>query len=102
MAKRKIVWTNTSARQRREILKYWTVRNQSSNYASKLIEVTKSHLNVIVKNPKAFAETEIKYVRESAMGHFSLFYKITDKFIIVIAFWDNRQNPKELYKSITK
>jgi hypothetical protein len=33
------------------------------------------------------------------MGHFSLYYKITDKFIIVLAFWDNRQNPKELYAS---
>jgi plasmid stabilization system protein ParE len=55
MAKRKIVWTNTAARQRREILKYWADRNQNYIYASKLIEVTKSHLNVIVKNPKAFA-----------------------------------------------
>jgi len=82
MAKRKIAWTNTAARQRREILKYWANRNQNSIYASKLIEVTKSHLNVIVKNPKAFAQTEIKDVRESAMGHFSLYYKITDKFIL--------------------
>jgi len=30
------------------------------------------------------------------MGHFSLFYKITDTEIIITAFWDNRQDPAKL------
>ena len=38
MAKRKIVWTETAAKQRREILKYWTEWNESTIYAKKLIE----------------------------------------------------------------
>jgi plasmid stabilization system protein ParE len=96
MAKRKIVWTQTAAKQRREILKYWTDRNKSTTYAEKLIEITAKHLKVISKNPEAFKETEIDEVRESAMGHFSLYYKITPNLIIVMAFWDNRQEPKLL------
>lgn len=44
MAKRKIVWTETAAKQRREILKYWTERNKSTTYAEKLIEITAKHL----------------------------------------------------------
>ena len=40
MAKRKIVWTVTAAKQRREVLKYWTERNKSTAYAEKLIEIT--------------------------------------------------------------
>ena len=101
MAKRKIVWTETAAKQRREILRYWTERNQSTAYAEKLIEITAKHLKVISKNPEAYKQTEINDVRESAMGHFSLYYKITPDQIIVMAFWDNRQDPKKLLKAIS-
>ena len=101
MAKRKIVWTETAAKQRREILRYWTERNNSKSYAEKLIEITVKHLKVISKNPEAFQESEIDEVRESAMGHFSLYYKITTNQIIVMAFWDNRQDPKKLFKAIS-
>jgi plasmid stabilization system protein ParE len=101
MAKRKIVWTETAAKQRREILNYWTERNKSTLYAEKLIEITAKHLAVIAKNPKAFKETEMDGVRESAMGHFSLYYKITAEQLIVMAFWDNRQDPKKLLKAIS-
>ena len=101
MAKRKIVWTETAAKQRREIMNYWTERNKSTTYAEKLIEITAKHLKVISKNPNAFKETEMNDVRESAMGHFSLFYKITPDQLIVMSFWDNRQDPKKLLKSIS-
>jgi plasmid stabilization system protein ParE len=101
MAKRKIVWTETAAKQRREVLRYWTERNNSTTYAEKLIEITAKHLTVISKNPEAFKETEINDVRESAMGHFSLYYKITPDQIIVMAFWDNRQEPNKLLKAIS-
>ena len=101
MAKRKVIWTETAVKQRREILRYWTERNKSTTYAEKLIEITAKHLKVISKNPEAFKETEIDQVRESAMGHFSLYYKITSEQIIVMAFWDNRQDPKKLLKAIS-
>lgn len=101
MAKRKIAWTETAAKQRREILRYWTDRNKSTTYAEKLIEITAKHLKVISKNPEAFKETEIDDVRESAMGHFSLYYKIAPDQLIVVAFWDNRQDPKKFLKAIS-
>ncbi len=101
MAKRKIVWTETAAKQRREILRYWAERNKTATYAEKLIEITAKHLKVISKNPEAFKETEIDEVRESAMGHFSLYSKITTEQIIVVGFWDIRQDPKKLLKAIS-
>ncbi|MFY7668983.1 MAG: type II toxin-antitoxin system RelE/ParE family toxin [Crocinitomicaceae bacterium] len=101
MAKRTIVWTETAANQRREILRYWTELTKSTIYAEKLIKITARNLKIISKNPEAFKETEIDDVRESAMGHFSLYYKITTKEIIVVAFWDNRQDPKKLLKAIS-
>jgi plasmid stabilization system protein ParE len=101
MAKRKIVWTETAAKQRREILRYWTERNMSTSYAEKLIEIISKHLKVISKNPEAYKESQIDEVRESAIGHFSLYYKISSNHIIVMAFWDNRQDPKKLLKAIS-
>lgn len=101
MVKKKIVWTETAAKQRREILRYWTERNKSTTYAEKLIEINAKHLKVISKKPEAFKESEINEVRESAMGHFSLYYKITSDQIIVMAFWDNRQDPNKLLKAIS-
>ena len=73
MVKRKIIWTETAAK----------------------------HLKVISKNPQAFKKTEVETVRESAMGHFSIYYKITPDQIIVMAFCDNRQDPKKLLKAIS-
>jgi len=38
MAKRTVVWTLTASKQRRDILKYWTIRNGSTLYAEKSIK----------------------------------------------------------------
>lgn len=101
MAKKEIVWTETAAKQRREVLKYWTERNGNTSYAEKLIEITAKHLKVIAKNPEVFKETEMNGIRESAMGYFSLYYRRAGNQIVVMAFWDNRQDPKKLFKIIS-
>lgn len=96
MVKRNVVWTATASKQRREILKYWTLRNGSILYAEKLINLTKDQIKIISDNPKAFKQTTFPDVRVSSLGHFSIFYKTTDENLIVVAFWDNRQDPKKL------
>jgi hypothetical protein len=88
MAERTVVWTETASKQRFEILKYWTKKNNSTKYAEKLIRITKSRI------------TNYPDTRESAMGHFSIYYKITDTHLIITAFWDNRQDPKKMLKLI--
>ena len=75
MAKRTIVWTATAARQRREVLKYWTKRNGSTVYAEKLIKLTGKHIKTILDHPEAFILSEYPNTRESAFGHFSIYYK---------------------------
>ena len=78
MAKKSIVWTETAAKQRREILRYWTLRNGSTRYAEKLIKLISKQINIIEKHPESFKETEFPNTRESALGHFSIYYRITD------------------------
>ena len=102
MAKRVIVWTKTAAKQRREILEYWTQRNKSTSYAEKLIRSTAARIKVILSLPESYKLTDHPETRISAMGHFSILYKLTDEQLIVTAFWDNRQDPKKLLEIIKR
>jgi len=100
VAKKKVVWTETAAKQRREILRYWTSRNGSTTYAEKLIKLTSKRLKIILNQPEGFPATVYPGTRISAMGHFSILYKITEEQLIVTAFWDNRQDPEKLLEII--
>lgn len=102
MAKRTVVWTATAAKQRREILKYWTKRNGSTVYAEKLITLTAKHIKTILSRPETFKLSEYPDTHESAMGHFSIYYKLTSEHLIITAFWDNRQDPQKLLEILTK
>ena len=96
MAQRKIIWTETAARQRRFILEYWLQRNQSPSYPNKLLRLSNEKAIQVATNPLIYKAAEFPDIRVAAMGHFSLFYKVTDDAIIITAFWDNRQDPKKL------
>ena len=102
MAKRTVVWTETAARQRREILKYWTKRNGSTTYAEKLIYLTARQIKVILIHPESFKLTDYPETHESAMGYFSIYYKMTGVHLIITAFWDNRQDPNSLIELLKK
>lgn len=98
MAEKSVIWTETAIQQRREILKYWTVRNKSTTYAEKLIELIKTRIQVISVNPGAGKPTNHSDTREAAMGNFSIYYRIIDSKIFITSFWDNRQDPDKLLK----
>lgn len=102
MAKILVVWTETASKQRREILKYWTLRNGSTGYSEKLLKLIAIRIRVILKHPHSFKTTEFADTYVSAIGHFSIFYKIIEKQLIITAFWDNRQDPKKLLELIKK
>ncbi len=84
------------------ILKYWTVRNGSTRYAEKLIRLIREQSEFIANHPLAGKSTNHADTRETAMGNFSVFYKVTEEQILVTAFWDNRQNPEKLLEILQK
>lgn len=98
MAQKKIIWTETAARQRRSILEYWLERNQSTTFSLRLLRLSNEKANLIADNPMMYKAAEFPNTRVASLGHFSLFYKTLDDAIVITAFWDNRQNPKELLK----
>jgi plasmid stabilization system protein ParE len=96
MAQKKIIWTETAARQRRSILEYWLQRNQSNAYPLKLLRLSNEKASQIATNPMLYKTADFPDTRVAAMGHFSLFYKVTVETIVITAFWDNRQDQKKL------
>ncbi|WP_028296943.1 type II toxin-antitoxin system RelE/ParE family toxin [Olivibacter sitiensis] len=96
MARPTVVWTQTAIKQRRAVFRYWTERNGSPEYAKKLLKQIKSRINLIVNHPEACIPTDFPNTRMTTMGHFGLFYRHVDNQIIIMAFWDNRQDPKKL------
>ncbi|WP_166920029.1 type II toxin-antitoxin system RelE/ParE family toxin [Flavobacterium poyangense] len=94
----KIKWTATAVLQRRKILIYWTKRNKSTSYSRKLIVEISNRTLFLANNPETFIQTTISDIRTSTLGHYNIFYKTTSDELIIMAFWDNRQNPKVLKK----
>ena len=96
MAQRNVVWTKTADLQLVGVLKYWLDKNKSNVYPKKLIKLVTQRTKQIAETPYMFKSTDFKNVRVASLGNFSIYYKVTDKSIIITAFWDNRQDPKKL------
>ncbi|MBS9461903.1 type II toxin-antitoxin system RelE/ParE family toxin [Flagellimonas sp. 389] len=96
MVERNVIWTKTADIQFVGILEYWVKRNKSTIYSKKLVRLVAERTKEIAKSPLIFKSTDFNDIRVASLGNFSIFYKITDKSIIIYAFWDNRQNPKRL------
>ncbi len=96
MVKRTVKWTRTADIQYVGVLEYWVKRNKSNRYSKKLIQEITKLTNQIVANPLAFKSVGFNDNRLAQLRHYSVIYQITDREIIVTAFWDNRQDPKKL------
>jgi toxin YoeB len=96
MASLEIFWTETAIKQRNQILKYWNNRNKSTEYSKKLRLKINENLQVLKNQPNSGKKTDIDAVKCLVLGHYSILYKLHDNQIIVVAFWDNRQNPEKL------
>lgn len=96
MAKRNVIWTRTADIQFVGILEYWVKRNKTNSYSKKIIKLVSERTKQIAEKPLIYKATDFKDIRVASMGNFSIYYKITEKEIIITAFWDNRQNPIKL------
>lgn len=71
-------------------------------YVEKLIRLTAKQIKIIANNPFLYKKADFPNTHVAAMGHFNIFYKITDDLLIITAFWDNRQYPKKLVETLNK
>ena len=98
MAQKEIVWTETAAKQRKLIFKFWNNHNGSTEYSEKLIVQIKQRLDTLVHFPKSGRKTDFKNTLVTSLGHYSIFYQIKSSQLIITGFWDNRQDPEKLIK----
>ena len=96
MVKRNVIWTRTADLQFVGILEYWVKRNKSNTFSKKLVKLVFERTEQISKKPFIYKSTDFKDIRVASLRNFSIFYKVTDEDIIIYAFWDNRQDPKQL------
>ena len=92
-----VEWTRTAEIQFFHVLSYWTERNKSTRFAESLAELVWERTTFIAKNPYASVEVVFHDIRKATLGHFSIFYKVTESKILIMAFWDNRQDPEKLF-----
>jgi toxin YoeB len=96
----KVLWTKTAVKQRQGIFEYWNNRNKNNHYSNKLQAEIQHWTDQLKINPGLGRATNFNNVRTISMGHYSILYKKLNHKIIIVAFWDNRQDPKKLLRSL--
>lgn len=96
MAKRKIIWSHRAEIKLFKILEFYTERNKSKTYSSKLYQRLNIELKTLLKQPEIGLNTEIESVRGLIIGDYILFYEFDNEIITIHSIWDCRQNPDDL------
>lgn len=93
----KIIWTEEASSDYYETLLYWEEHNLSPTYSEKIVENVDATEKLILENPKIGTKTDLPEVfRIRFLTYFSLFYRMRNGNIEILAFWDGRRNPENL------
>lgn len=92
----RLFWTVTAKKQRNHIFKHLNDLNKSNLYSKKLNNSIREITKLLKFHPKMGKEMGHKDMPAIAMEHYSILYRINPERIIIIAFWNNRQNPEKL------
>jgi len=95
MAKQ-IIWTRRAHNDRKEILEYWRIHNQSNIYSKKLNELFKKAIAFVAEHPHIGRRTNIENVRVKLVRDYLVFYEERETEIFILTIWDNRRNPEEI------
>ena len=98
MAQLKIFWTETAIRQRNYVFEYWNERNKSTEYSKSLNKKIVERLFLLKSQPELGKKSDFEYIWVITLGHYSILYKFDEQRIIIVGFWDNRQDPEKLLK----
>ena len=93
MAKKQVIWTETSVVELENILQYYIDRNGSINYSAWLLNELEKRIEIISIYPKIGRETDSSKLRISPFNDYGIIYKETADSIFIESIWDFRQNP---------
>ena len=93
----KVVWTRTAQSDREKVFEFWNEHNGSRKYSQKLNQQIKKKIELTKYYPEAGLSTNLKPIRFLLIDkHFKLFYRAESDRIIILRFWDVRQDPDSL------
>ncbi|MEO8887028.1 MAG: type II toxin-antitoxin system RelE/ParE family toxin [Mucilaginibacter sp.] len=91
MAK-KIKWSARARKERFEILEYWSNRNKSKRYSSKLNQLFLDNIELLTQTPHIGKPTHITDLRVIIVRDYLFYYQVQSSFIEVITIWDPRRD----------
>ena len=92
----KVFWTETAVRQRNYIFEYWNERNKNTKYSKDLNAKIAERISLLKSQPRLGKESDFKGIRVLSLGHYNILYKVGKQKIIIVGFWNNRQDPNKL------
>lgn len=94
----KVVWTQIAILQRDNIFNYGNTRNKSNFYSKRINKLLYKKTDLLKLNPEAGIEIEDFDGRILHFEKYGLVYRRSNSQILILAFWDTRQNPLKLRK----
>lgn len=91
-----ITWTLLAKSQLQYIIEFWVKRNGTTTYSERLLDKVAMKTKQLSKFPTSTPTTTIPEIRKASLGNYSIYYKVVQGSIIIVAFWDNRQKPSTL------
>ena len=96
MAKgKKIVWSPTALEEKFDILDFWILNNQSITFSVKLDQEIEAAVDFLAEHPNTGRLLEDK-IRLTLVREYQIFYEVTEMEILILSFWDGRQDPEKL------
>ncbi|WP_116788827.1 type II toxin-antitoxin system RelE/ParE family toxin [Flavobacterium psychrotrophum] len=95
MAKR-LIWTTEALNNRKEIFEYWTNRNQSKSYSSRLNKIFNEHIELVLKYPEIGMRTNNKDIFTKTVRDYQIIYLSLQNSIMILSIWDTRQDSNKL------
>lgn len=94
MAKRRIIWSKSAIKERREIFDYWNNRNKSKDFSKKLYYLFLKTINPLKENPEIGVLDKVYNFRYLIIKEYLIFYEFNDTEIYILKIWDGRRNPE--------
>jgi plasmid stabilization system protein ParE len=96
----KVAWTELALYQFDDALDYWDEHNKSTAYSKKLRAKVKSQIQFLKEFPYSGRQSVYVSARYVVIDRYSIFYRIDDDVIHILAFWHNSQEPDKLLDAI--
>ena len=93
---KQVIWSTKAIDERKGILNYWKLRNNSNTYSKKLNLLFKEAIKTIKSFPQIGKPADSENVRIKLVRDYLIIYEERETTINILSIWDGRQNPNKL------